>query len=76
MDQTILLFVLAALLIAVGIVGLLLPVLPGIPLLLAGLVVAAWAEGFEEVSLGTLAVEAAEAADRTRTESRGRARNQ
>jgi uncharacterized protein YqgC (DUF456 family) len=55
MDTTLLLFLLAALLIALGLVGLLLPVLPGAPLLLAGLVVAAWAEGFEEVGWGTLA---------------------
>jgi uncharacterized protein YqgC (DUF456 family) len=49
MDTTWLLFVLAAVLVVLGIVGLLLPVLPGAPLLLAGLVVAAWAEGFEKV---------------------------
>jgi uncharacterized protein YqgC (DUF456 family) len=49
MDGTVWLFVLAALLVALGLAGLLLPVLPGIPLLLAGLVVAAWAEDFERV---------------------------
>lgn len=54
MDSTLLLFLLAALLIALGLAGLLLPVLPGVPLLLAGLVVAAWAEGFEEVGVKTL----------------------
>jgi uncharacterized protein YqgC (DUF456 family) len=53
-DSTVWLFVLAVLLIALGIAGLLLPVLPGIPLLLAGLVVAAWAEGFEQVGMRTL----------------------
>jgi uncharacterized protein YqgC (DUF456 family) len=56
MDTTVLLFLLAALLIALGLVGLLLPVLPGAPLLLAGLVVAAWAEGFEKVGWGWLAL--------------------
>ena len=55
MDSTLLLFLLAALLIALGLAGLVLPVLPGAPLLLAGLVVAAWAEGFEKVGWGTLA---------------------
>lgn len=55
MDSTVLLFLLAALLIALGIAGLVLPMLPGAPLLLAGLVVAAWAEGFEKVGWGTLA---------------------
>jgi hypothetical protein len=54
-DSTLLLFLLAALLIALGLAGLILPVLPGVPLLLAGLVVAAWAEGFERVGWGTLA---------------------
>jgi uncharacterized protein YqgC (DUF456 family) len=55
MASTIPLFLLAALLVALGLVGLVLPVLPGAPLLLAGLVVAAWAEGFEKVGWGTLA---------------------
>ena len=55
MDSTVLLFLLAALLVALGLVGLVLPVLHGAPLLLAGLVVAAWAEGFEKVGWGTLA---------------------
>src|SRR5512134_237218 len=54
MDSTVWLFVLAVLLIALGIAGLLLPILPGIPLLLAGLIVAAWAEGFEQVGMRTL----------------------
>jgi uncharacterized protein YqgC (DUF456 family) len=36
--------------------GLIFPVLPGAPVLFAGLVVAAWAEGFEHVSTGTLVV--------------------
>jgi uncharacterized protein YqgC (DUF456 family) len=49
-------FALAALLILLGIVGLLLPVLPGTPLLLAGLVLAAWAEGFAYVGWGWLAL--------------------
>jgi uncharacterized protein YqgC (DUF456 family) len=56
MDSALPLFLLAALLVALGLVGLLLPVLPGVPLLLAGLVVAAWAEGFEQVGWGTLAL--------------------
>lgn len=47
---------LAALLVLLGLVGLLLPALPGTPLLLAGLVLAAWAEGFEHVGWGTLAL--------------------
>jgi uncharacterized protein YqgC (DUF456 family) len=54
MDATWLWFLLAALLVALGIAGLLLPALPGPPLLLAGFVVAAWAEGFEKVGWAAL----------------------
>ena len=54
MEHAWLWFALAALLVGIGIAGLLLPVIPGTPLLLAGLVLAAWAEGFEEVGLRTL----------------------
>ena len=56
MGNELLWFALAALLVLLGIVGLLLPVLPGTPLLLAGLVLAAWAEGFAHVGWGTLAL--------------------
>ena len=56
MNTELLWFALAALLVVLGIVGLLLPVLPGTPLLLAGLVLAAWTEGFAHVGWGTLAL--------------------
>ena len=49
-----LLLVLAALLVIMGLVGLVLPAMPGAPLLLAGLVVAAWAEDFAYVGMWTL----------------------
>jgi len=48
------LWVLAALLVALGLAGLLLPALPGAPLLFAGLVAAAWAEDFAYVGWGWL----------------------
>lgn len=48
------LFAVGGLLIVVGIVGLLIPALPGAPLVFAGLVVAAWAEDFAYVGTGTL----------------------
>jgi hypothetical protein len=48
--------VLAALLVALGVAGLLLPALPGAPLLFAGLVAAAWAEDFAYVGWGWLAL--------------------
>lgn len=51
----ILLGLLAALLIAVGFAGLVLPAVPGIPLVFAGLVLLAWAEGFAYVGGFTLA---------------------
>ena len=50
----ILLWLLAIILVAAGMAGLVFPALPGAPVLFAGLVVAAWAEGFEHVSTGTL----------------------
>jgi len=59
MDTTILLWLLAAILVLAGLIGLLLPVLPGPPLLFAGLLVAAWAEDFAYVGAGWLTVLAA-----------------
>jgi uncharacterized protein YqgC (DUF456 family) len=55
-DTSWLWFALAALLVLLGMVGLLVPALPGAPLLLAGLVLAAWAEGFAYVGFGWLAL--------------------
>ena len=54
MDTTVLLCVLATVLVLAGLVGLLLPVLPGPPLVFAGLLIAAWAEDFAYVGTGTL----------------------
>jgi uncharacterized protein YqgC (DUF456 family) len=51
---TILLWVAAAILIAAGLAGLVLPVLPGAPLLFAGILLAAWAEDFAYIGWGTL----------------------
>jgi uncharacterized protein len=47
-------YVLAAVLIVVGVVGTVLPALPGVPLVFAGMFVAAWADGFQHVGLWTL----------------------
>ena len=52
----VLLWLLAAVLVVAGLLGLILPALPGAPLLFAGLLVAAWVEGFSYVGSGTLAV--------------------
>ena len=50
------LWILAALLVVAGFAGVVLPVLPGAPLVFAGLVVAAWAENFQYVGVWTLVV--------------------
>jgi uncharacterized protein YqgC (DUF456 family) len=47
---------LAFLLVAVGLAGTLLPALPGTPLVWAGLALGAWIDGFERVSVGTVAL--------------------
>jgi len=52
----VLLWLLAAVLVVAGLLGLILPALPGAPLLFAGLLVAAWVEDFSYVAGGTLAV--------------------
>lgn len=52
----IMLWILAVVLVGVGIVGLVVPGLPGSPILFAGLVAAAWAEGFAYVGWRTLAL--------------------
>ena len=49
MDYSFILYLLAALLVIVGIAGVVLPALPGIPLVFAGLLVAAWTDGFVRV---------------------------
>ena len=56
MESALLLWFLSLILVVAGIVGLLLPALPGIVLVFAGLVVAAWAEDFTYVGQGTLVV--------------------
>jgi len=57
--MTELLWVLAVLLVIVGAVGTVLPALPGVPLIFAGVLLAAWAEDFQRIggwTLGVLAV--------------------
>ena len=56
MDGNAWMWVAAALLIVAGIAGTVLPALPGIPLVFAGLVVGAWADDFERVGWVTLSV--------------------
>jgi uncharacterized protein len=54
--MTALLWVIAVVMVAVGLAGIVLPALPGHLLILAGLVLAAWADGFRHVSGWTLGV--------------------
>lgn len=56
MDSVILLWMLALILVLIGFAGLVLPALPGIPLIYAGLFVAAWAEDFTYISWITLLI--------------------
>jgi uncharacterized protein len=54
--MSILLWVVGIALVVVGLAGIILPALPGHVLILAGLVLAAWADGFTRVSVWTLVV--------------------
>lgn len=56
MDQSLILWIIGAILTATGLSGLLLPVLPGAPLLFLGLLFGAWAEGFTYIGVWTLLV--------------------
>lgn len=54
MDWTILWWLLVILVVVAGLVGTVVPALPGAPLVFAGLFLGAWIEGFEVVGWGTL----------------------
>jgi hypothetical protein len=56
MEPTTLYYVLAALLVVVGIAGTILPALPGLPLVFAGMLLAAWAGDFQQVGVPMLVV--------------------
>jgi len=56
MDVTVVLWIGAGVLTLLGLAGLVLPALPGAPLLFMGILLAAWAEHFAYVGPGTLAV--------------------
>lgn len=48
--------IVAVMLVVVGIAGTVLPMLPGVPLVFAGLLLAAWHGGFDQVSILTMVV--------------------
>jgi len=54
--MTLLVWILSVMLVGVGIAGTLLPALPGTPLVFGGLLLAAWADGFQNVGVGTVVV--------------------
>jgi uncharacterized protein len=53
-EGNVILWLLAALLVVVGLAGTVLPALPGVPLVFGGLIVAAWADDFRHVGAGAL----------------------
>ncbi|MDD2898447.1 MAG: DUF456 domain-containing protein [Desulfuromonadaceae bacterium] len=61
-DQSIILWIISAILTFTGLAGLLLPLVPGALLLFLGLLLGAWAEGFRYIGLWTLLFLAAMAA--------------
>lgn len=61
-EQTLILWIIGAVLTLSGLAGLLLPLIPGAPLLFLGLLCCAWAEDFRFVGLWTLVVLAGMAA--------------
>lgn len=56
MTLSIVLLILGALLLLAGLAGVILPVLPGIPLMFAGMLLVAWGDGFNHLGTGTLVV--------------------
>lgn len=49
-------YLIAGALILVGLLGTVLPVLPGLPVMFAGMLLAAWADGFQRIGVWTLVV--------------------
>lgn len=56
MDSDTFYYILAGVLVVIGIVGTVLPALPGLPLVFAGMLLASWVSGFEKVGGVTLVV--------------------
>ena len=56
MGTELILYIVGAVLILVGLLGTVLPVIPGAPLMLVGMLLAAWADGFQRVGGKALAI--------------------
>ena len=54
MDTQALYYLLAGALVVIGLLGVVLPALPGLPLMFAGMWLAAWAGGYDVVGVGTV----------------------
>lgn len=61
-DQSLILWIIGAILTITGLAGMLLPIVPGAPLLFLGLLLGAWAENFRHIGVGTLLILAGMAA--------------
>jgi uncharacterized protein YqgC (DUF456 family) len=61
-DQSLILWIIGAILTFTGLAGLLLPIVPGVPVLFLGLLMGAWTEDFRHIGLWTLLILAAMAA--------------
>ncbi len=53
---SVVLYLIAGLTVVIGLLGIALPALPGVPLVFVGLLLAAWADGFTHVGAGMLTV--------------------
>jgi uncharacterized protein YqgC (DUF456 family) len=49
-------YLIAGALVVIGLIGTVLPALPGLPLVFAGMLLAAWAGGFEQIGVATVVV--------------------
>ncbi|KFL37784.1 DUF456 domain-containing protein [Arenimonas donghaensis] len=56
MDTQTIWFIVAGALIVIGLLGTILPVLPGLPVMFAGMWLAAWADGYQRIGAGVLVV--------------------
>lgn len=56
MDTQTLFYAIALLMVLLGLAGTVLPAIPGLPLVFAGMLLAAWAGGFEQIGFWTLVV--------------------
>src|SRR5690606_40354955 len=56
MELQALYYVVALVMVVVGVAGVILPVLPGLPLVFFGMLLAAWADGFDRIGALTLVV--------------------